>query len=87
MDPLLAATGITFGQRLVFTVKAASASIDRSQLMAEGLIAEYRLLSFPTILGTDEQFVPVSSPPAYLECVSAEQASATVLARYGRTAR
>ena len=56
-------------------------------LMAENLIDEYRLLTFPTILGTGERLFPADSPPAYLECLSAEQVSAAVLARYGKAAR
>ena len=56
-------------------------------LMAEDLIDEYRLLSFPTILGTGERLFPAGGPPAYLECLSAEQAGAAVLARYRRAAR
>jgi dihydrofolate reductase len=51
------------------------------------LIDEYRLLTFPTILGTGERLFPPGGPPAYLECLSAEQTGAVVLARYERTAR
>ncbi|MEQ4715069.1 dihydrofolate reductase family protein [Nonomuraea sp. B19D2] len=56
-------------------------------LMAEDLIDEYRLLTFPTILGTGERLFPDGRPPAYLECLAAEQTGAAVLTRYGRTVR
>ena len=55
-------------------------------LIAADLIDEYRLLTFPTILGTGERLFPAGGPPAYLECMSAEQAGAAVFARYGRAA-
>ncbi|MCT9081198.1 dihydrofolate reductase family protein [Streptomyces fulvoviolaceus] len=63
-----------------------SVSVVRT-LMAKDLIDEYRLLIFPTILGTGERLLPAGRPPAYLECLSAEEAGAAVLARYGRAAR
>ena len=56
-------------------------------LMARDLVDEYRLLTFPTILGTGERLFPAGSPPAYLECLSAERAGAAVLTRYRRAAR
>ena len=56
-------------------------------LMARDLVDEYRLLTFPTILGTGERLFPAGRPPVYLECRSAGQAGAAVLSRYGRPAR
>jgi dihydrofolate reductase len=53
-------------------------------LIAADLVDEYRLLTFPTILGTGERLFPAGGPPAQLECLSAEQSGAVVLARYAR---
>ncbi|MEV0830043.1 dihydrofolate reductase family protein [Nonomuraea rubra] len=55
-------------------------------LMAEDLIDEYRLLIFPTLLGTGDRLFPAGGPPRHLECLSAERAGAAVLTRYGREA-
>jgi dihydrofolate reductase len=55
-------------------------------LMAEDLIDEYRLLTFPAIIGTGERLFPAGGPPAYLECLSAERAGAAALARFARAA-
>src|SRR5208282_1517586 len=43
-------------------------------LMAADLTDEYRLLIFPTALGTGERLFPAGGPPTYLECLSAERA-------------
>jgi len=53
-------------------------------LMAADLVDEYRLLAFPTILGTGERLFPAGGTPAYLECLSAEQTGAAVLTQYRR---
>jgi dihydrofolate reductase len=55
-------------------------------LMAEDLIDEYRLLTFPTILGTGERLFPAGHPPVHLDCLSARQSGPAVLARYQRAA-
>jgi dihydrofolate reductase len=54
-------------------------------LIAAGLVDEYRLLTFPTILGTGERLFP-AGPPAYLELVSAEESGPAVMTRYRRAA-
>jgi dihydrofolate reductase len=53
-------------------------------LIAADLVDEYRLLTFPTILGTGERLFPAGGPPAHLVCLSAEQSGEVVLARYAR---
>ena len=56
-------------------------------LQAKDLIDEYRLLTFPTILGTGERLFLTGRPPVYLECVSAERVGPAVLSRYVRAPR
>ena len=55
-------------------------------LQAQDLVDEYRLLTFPAILGTGGRLFPAGRPPVHLECLSAEWAGAAVLARYQRAA-
>jgi dihydrofolate reductase len=64
-------------------IVAGSLSVVR-ELMAQDLITEYRLLTFPTVLGTGDRLFPAGGPPAYLKCLSAEQAGPVVFARYGK---
>ena len=56
-------------------------------LMGTDLIDEYRLLTFPNILGAGERLFPADGPPTDLELVSATQIGPTVLAQYRRSAR
>lgn len=56
-------------------------------LQAKDLIDEYRLLTFPTILGTGERLFPAGGPPVDLECCSAGQTGPAVLSRWVRAPR
>jgi dihydrofolate reductase len=66
-------------------VVTGSLSVVRA-LMAGDLVDEYRLLTFPTVLGAGERLFPAGAAPSYLECVSAEPSGAAVLSRYRRAA-
>ncbi|GAA3846573.1 dihydrofolate reductase family protein [Streptomyces coacervatus] len=56
-------------------------------LMAEDLVDEYRLITFPTILGTGDHLFPAGGRPVHLECESAEQTGAVVFTCYRRSGR
>lgn len=55
-------------------------------LAAAGLVDEYRLLTFPDVLGRGDRLFPDGAPSARLECVSAERVGAAILSCY-RVAR
>ncbi|MPY33907.1 riboflavin biosynthesis protein RibD [Streptomyces adustus] len=57
------------------------------QLMAEDLVDEYRLLTFPTVLGSGHRLFPADTPPTELRCLAAEQIGAAVLTRHRRPSR
>jgi dihydrofolate reductase len=59
--------------------------VDR--LRAADLVDEYRLLTFPTVLGTGRRLFPDVGLHTDLECLSAVQVGAAVLTRHRRAAR
>jgi dihydrofolate reductase len=56
-------------------------------LMDVDLVDEYRLLTFPTIVGAGERLFPAGLAPLDLELLSADPVGAAVLARYRRPTR
>jgi len=62
-----------------------SPSVARA-LIAEDLVDEYRLLTFPTIAGSGERLFPADGPPSQLECRSVEWDGPVILTRYERAA-
>ncbi|MFF9815112.1 dihydrofolate reductase family protein [Streptomyces sp. NPDC014006] len=71
-------------ERRDLVVTGSLSVVDR--LMALDLVDEYRLLTFPTVLGTGRRLFPAEGPHTELECLAAEQVGAAVLTRYRRAA-
>jgi dihydrofolate reductase len=65
-------------------VVVGSLSVVRA-LQASGLVDEYRLMTFPSILGAGERLFPTAGTPTHLELISMDQVGPTVLATYRRS--
>ena len=57
------------------------------QLAEADLVDEYRLLTFPTVLGGGEPLLPAGVGAAQFDCVEAELAGELVFTRYRRAGR
>jgi dihydrofolate reductase len=64
-------------------VVTGSLSVVRA-LAAADLVDEYRLLTFPTVLGAGERLFPTGGEPVDLELVSVDRVGAATLTRYRR---
>jgi dihydrofolate reductase len=62
-------------------VVAGSLSVARS-LAEHGLVDEYRLLTFPTIVGRGDRLFADGTPPLTLRCVETVKTGPTVLSTY-----
>ncbi len=76
---------VVAGERRDVVVTGSLSVVDR--LRDAGLVDEYRLLTFPVVLGRGRRLFPDGGSPAELECLSAERVGAAVLSRYRRAAR
>lgn len=59
--------------------------VDR--LVGADLVDEFRLITFPAVLGSGRRLFPAEGPALDLECVAAEQTGAGVFTRYLRSTR
>lgn len=66
-------------------VVTGSLSVVRA-LAAAGLVDEYRLITFPVVLGAGERLFPDGGPATDLELVSVDRLGPAVLTRYRRPA-
>ena len=57
------------------------------QLAAADLVDEYRLITFPTVLGFGDRLFPADGPHAEFECVDVQATGPLLLTRYRRTGR
>ncbi len=64
-------------------ITTGSLSVVRT-LMAHDLIDEYRLLTFPTVVGEGQRLFPPDARPLQLTCCSAQRSGAAVLTQYRR---
>lgn len=53
-------------------------------LREHDLVDEYRLLTFPSVVGAGQRLFPENGRPTALTCLSAKQSGPAVLTRYGR---
>lgn len=65
-------------------VVVGSLSVVRA-LQAADLVDEYRLMTFPTIVGTGERLFPAADAPIHLQLVSTVQVDPAVLTTYRRS--
>lgn len=73
------------GERRDVIVTGSLSVVD--QLRTADLVDEYRLLTFPAVLGTGHRLFPAGGPHTEWECLSADLSGAAVLTRHRRAGR